>query len=327
MCFSLLYGVSTGGFGFPDGCVADGLGFLNRFSCFGLVWWILMPSSQTNFRQQMSMDDLVANSSPRALLASFGDVSIFGGSAAVGPCCPGYGQGGSRDFLQGGFPHLSIIWVFTWEDVSPGPERSPNLGVEAWVQPQDLVPLGLSSLTCVQMCLILPVIEVSSLPLSCWPFLPPLVEEPWQDLALGWGKSDCCGAVLWVLVPLGWAAGCLPLDKWFHFQSGLYPWPVIRVARLSHGLHAHSVPWGRWPASLSLRVDRPLAGWFTCGWCYWCLLLSGYPSAPPWGVMRQYSQWKASGKWIPKGCQTRHPGVSSGEEMTWMWIEPQRLFE
>ena len=45
------------------------------------------------------------------------------------------------------------------------------------------------------------------------------------------GRSDCHWVVLWVIGPLGWAAGCSPLDMWVCLQAGLYPLPVTWVAR------------------------------------------------------------------------------------------------
>ena len=70
-----------------------------------------MPSSQTNFHQWVLMDDLVTSSPPRALLASSQRwPASLGGVPLAGSCCLGCGRGGSGNFLQGGIPHLSVIW-------------------------------------------------------------------------------------------------------------------------------------------------------------------------------------------------------------------------
>ena len=69
-----------------------------------------MPSSQTNYHQWALMDDLIASSPHRALLAfSQRWPASVGGALPLdhGVLAVGEGMG---DFLQGGFCHLSIIW-------------------------------------------------------------------------------------------------------------------------------------------------------------------------------------------------------------------------
>ena len=78
--FGFLDGVGAGGIGFLDGCRAEGLniqgsmgadgsGFLDGFHCLGIILTKLHAQLPTTFCLQALMDDLVASSSPGALLA------------------------------------------------------------------------------------------------------------------------------------------------------------------------------------------------------------------------------------------------------------------
>ena len=88
-------------------------------------WQRAIPSSQTNFCQWALMDDLVAISLPRALLASSQrwPASVVG--ATIGSWCLGCGGGGNRDLLQESIPHLNIIqgahlgWCVHWPGEIP----------------------------------------------------------------------------------------------------------------------------------------------------------------------------------------------------------------
>ena len=75
------------------------------------------------------MDDLVASSSPRALLASLQRwlVSLVG-VLLLGPSVSGMGEGAAGISPREASPISASLGVLTWEDVSTGPERSPNLG-------------------------------------------------------------------------------------------------------------------------------------------------------------------------------------------------------
>ena len=68
-------------------------------------------SFQTNFHWWVSVDDLVASSFPRALLASFWRqlVSLVG-VPLLGPGVSGMGERAVGISSRGGFPHLSLIW-------------------------------------------------------------------------------------------------------------------------------------------------------------------------------------------------------------------------
>ena len=139
-----------------------------------------MPSSWTTFHLWALMDNLVARSSSRALLAF----------SQLGP------------HLQEGWHSWTLEWQL-WERWWWGlplerlpPSRcysgnSPGMrcplawrdlsafGVEVWVWPQGLVFLGSSSLTCNQTCLTSPETGDSLPPWSCWPLFPVLGEWSW----------------------------------------------------------------------------------------------------------------------------------------------------
>ena len=94
-------------------------------------WQRAMPSSQTNFCQWASMVDLVANSSPRALLASSQrQPASAGGALPLGPCVLAVGKGAVR-ISPGRFPpfqhHLGcspgMMCPLDWKDL-------PVCGVE-----------------------------------------------------------------------------------------------------------------------------------------------------------------------------------------------------
>ena len=92
-------------------------------------WQIPMPRSQTNFCQQMLMDDVVASSSPRALLASFWRCEASStGVLQLGPGVLAMGKGAAGISSREATPMSASSRALTWEDVSTGPERSPNLG-------------------------------------------------------------------------------------------------------------------------------------------------------------------------------------------------------
>ena len=74
------------------------------------------------------MDDLVASSSPRALLASFQRWSAsLVGVLLLGPNVLGMGEGAVGISSREASPISASSGALTWEDVSTGPERSPNL--------------------------------------------------------------------------------------------------------------------------------------------------------------------------------------------------------
>ena len=80
-----------------------------------------MPSSQTNFCWWVLMDDIVASSSPRALLAFIWRwPASLAGVLLLDP--------GVLAMCKGAAGISASSGVLTWEDVSTGQERSPNLG-------------------------------------------------------------------------------------------------------------------------------------------------------------------------------------------------------
>ena len=87
-----------------------------------------MPSSQTNFCQQALMDDLVASSPPRALLASSQRWPVSVGGAL--PLGPGVSSGGEETVgisSREASPISASSRVLTWDDVSTGLGKSPSL--------------------------------------------------------------------------------------------------------------------------------------------------------------------------------------------------------
>ena len=115
--FSLLYGVGAGGFGFLDGCVVS-----------DLFRWRAMPSSQTNFCWWTSMDDLVASSPPRVLLASSQRwLASSVGAPPLGPGVSAVGKEAAGISSREASPISASSGVLTWDDVSTGLERSPGL--------------------------------------------------------------------------------------------------------------------------------------------------------------------------------------------------------
>ena len=204
---------------------------------------------------------------------------ICGRGAAAGPWCLGCRRDGSRDFLLGGIPISASSGALTWDDMSTGLGKSPSLGDGGVsmttgfslfrVEFPDACP-DMSNTAWDRSSLI---------PWSCWPLFTPLVGEPWWDLALGWGRSDCWRAALWDLALPWWAVGPL-LGKWVCLQAGLCLWPAIQAGRLLWGPHTHSALLGRWPKSLSWGVGRTLDSWFISRWHSWCLPL-WHSDAPP----------------------------------------------
>ena len=95
---------------------------------FDSFWQRAMPSSQTNFCQWALMVDLVANSSPRASLASSQRwPASMGGALLLGPGVSAVGEGAVGISPRGAAPISASSRVLTWDDVSTGPERSPHL--------------------------------------------------------------------------------------------------------------------------------------------------------------------------------------------------------
>ena len=77
------------------------------------------------------MDDLVASGSPVALLASFqrwSESSV--GVLLLGPGVSTMGEGAAGISSREASPISASSGVLTWDDVSTGPEKSPNLGAE-----------------------------------------------------------------------------------------------------------------------------------------------------------------------------------------------------
>ena len=156
-------------------------------------WQRSMPSSQSNICWWVLMDDLVASSPPIALLASSQRWPVsMGGAPLLGPGISAVGEGAMGISSREASAITASSGALTWDDVSTGPERSPSLLGEVWVQPWDLVFLGLSSLIHVQTCLIPPRTGASSLPWSCWPLFLPLAELPWWGWPSGW-RGNCQG--------------------------------------------------------------------------------------------------------------------------------------
>ena len=123
-----------------------------------------------------------------------------------------------------------------------------------------VVFLGLSSLMCDQMCPISPETRAPSLPWSCWPLFPVLVEWPWQGWLSGW-MGICQRAMLSSLIPPWWIVGCPPSGRWIYLQLGLYHWPGTQVEWLWEGSHGCSALPGRWLVNLTREAGIPLVGW------------------------------------------------------------------
>ena len=94
-----------------------------------LFWQRSILSFQTNFCWWVLMDDLVASSSPRALLTFFQRwlVSLVE-VLLLGPTVLGTGEGAVRIYSRVALCISASSGVLTWEDMSTGPERSSNLG-------------------------------------------------------------------------------------------------------------------------------------------------------------------------------------------------------
>ena len=114
------------------------------------------------------MDDLVASSSPRALLASSqrwlasaGEVSL------LGPGVSDVGEGVVGISSREASPISASSGALTWDDVSTGPEISSSLWGGGVSMTMRFGLFGLSSLMHVQTCIILPWIGAPSLPWSC----------------------------------------------------------------------------------------------------------------------------------------------------------------
>ena len=271
-----------------------------------LFWQRSKPSSQTNFHWWALMDDLIASSPPRALLASSQRWSAsVGGVLLQGPGVWLWERGWQ------GFPPGRPLPSQHHLGCSPGmmcplaQKDLPVCGMEVWVWPQDLVFLGSSSLICVQTCLIWPRTGTPSPPWSCLPLFLPLVEWPWWGRS-SWWMGGCQGATLSILAPLQWIAGCPPLGKWVCLQVGLHHWPGTWAERLSEGSLAHSALPGRCLANQSWEAGGPLVGWLFCRWHCWCLLLAGFSGALP-------REWHMAGVPI-KPHQGIRPIRSTGDQ-------------
>ena len=144
--FSLLYGLSAGGFGLGASVSTScreqvqvalasliamlqvALASLIDSVVLDLLWQRAMLSSQTNFCQQASMDDLVASRSPRALLASLQRrAASLEGVPLQGPGVLAMGKGTVGISSREASPISASSGVPTWDDVSTGLERSPSL--------------------------------------------------------------------------------------------------------------------------------------------------------------------------------------------------------
>ena len=91
-------------------------------------WQRSMPSSQTNFCQHVSMDDLVASSPPRDLLASLQRwPASAGGVPPLSPGVSAMGEGVVGISSREASTISASSGVLTWDDVSTGPEGSPSL--------------------------------------------------------------------------------------------------------------------------------------------------------------------------------------------------------
>ena len=87
-----------------------------------------MPSFQTNFCQWALMVDLVANSSPRASLASSQKwPTSVGGAPPLDPGVSAVGKGAVGMSPREASPISASSRALTWDDVSTGAERSPYL--------------------------------------------------------------------------------------------------------------------------------------------------------------------------------------------------------
>ena len=170
LCF--LDSVSTVGLCFPDGMALTAFASLMDSLVLDSFWQRVIPNLETNFLQQVSIEDLITNQSPRALLAFSQRWAIFkGGALLLGPgvltveeevAWISSGVGSSISVSSG---------ALTWEDVSTSLEKSSGLGVGVWLRPWVLDSLGWNTLMHAQRCLIPPGIGPSSLLWSCFHFL------------------------------------------------------------------------------------------------------------------------------------------------------------
>ena len=127
------------GFSFPDGCRADGFilldstgadgfSFFNGLHCLRVILTRSIPSSQTAFHLWVSMDDLVANSSSRALLAFSQSWPMSAGSMTF----LNLGNTAMGEMVVGTSPNeasaiSTLSWVLTWDKVSTSLGRSFSL--------------------------------------------------------------------------------------------------------------------------------------------------------------------------------------------------------
>ena len=131
-------------------------------------WQRPMPSSQINFCQQALMDDLVASSPPRALLASSWRWPVsLGGVLLLGPGVSVVGEGAVGISSREASTISASSRVLTWDDVSTGPEGSPSLWGGGVSTTTGFSLFGVEFSDTCPSCLILPSTGAPSLPWLC----------------------------------------------------------------------------------------------------------------------------------------------------------------
>ena len=223
--------------------------------------------SATSFHQWVSVEDLVASKSPRALLASSwrwatpkgGALPLDPGVLAVGEETAGIS---SREASS-----ISVSsGALTWDDVSTSLVRSSHLGGRGWTRTMDSNLFGVE------------------LPDTC-----PHVSSAAQDRSSitlmvmltcpsALGRGALMGLVVRMGVewlPRGTALGSCPFAVDCRIstgrQMGSPPSMVVLLASnsgrmLLWGPHIHWAPLGRWPGNLSWGAGRLLVGWSFSRW-------------------------------------------------------------
>ena len=191
------------------------------------------------------MDDLVASSSPRALLASSRRWSASaGGALPLGPGVLAVGEVAAGISSREASTISASSGVLTWDYVSTGMEGSTSLWGRGVSVTKRFSLLGVKfSDTCPDMSnttwdrsSLTSMVMLTSLSAFSRVALMGLAVRMEGQLP----EDDAFHSG-----PLQWIAGCPPLGKWVPLQVGLYHWPGTHAERLSEGSYAHLSPLDR----------------------------------------------------------------------------------
>ena len=229
-----------------------------------------IPSSQTTFYLQASVDDLVANSSFRALLA----FSQSWPASAGGVTLLDLGVTAMAEMVVGTFPReVSAISMssraLTWDKVSTGLGRSLSLwgGVVSTTTGFGLFGVKFP---------------------DPWPDMSNIAQDRrlLTSMVILTSLSSFGGVVLRGLAIM--TAEHFPggdafqsLGRWICLLLGLCHWPGTWAGRLWQSPHVHSTLVGRQPAGLRRGAGRLPVGWFFCRWSCQSLLEAGSLGASP----------------------------------------------